>query len=188
MSNRGATFVQRTLLSFSRERNCNLKLGRLHYHVVGPVTCHLRRKAKQFWNVVPHLCIRKRKTSERRVFLKAVGRGNEYMYWKTCDVSEYFVRAIDCWSLRHLRLATTHLQVGSAGSVIERSVKFCVYIYIYIYECVCVCVCGHAVEQLVQVLRYNPEGRGFNSRCCYWNFSLTYSFRPHYGSGAKSAS
>jgi hypothetical protein len=85
-SSRGATFVQRILLSFSRERNCNLNLGQLRYHVVGPVTCHLRRKAKQFWNVVLHLCIRKRTMSERSVFLKAVESSNEYMYWNYCIV------------------------------------------------------------------------------------------------------
>ena len=27
--------------------------------------------------------------------------------------------------------------------------------------------------QLVEALRYNPEGRGFDSRWCNWNFSLT---------------
>jgi len=31
---------------------------------------------------------------------------------------------------------------------------------------------GHAVAQLVEALRYKPEGRGFDSRWCYWNFSL----------------
>jgi hypothetical protein len=31
----------------------------------------------------------------------------------------------------------------------------------------------HAVEQLVEALRYTPEGRRFDSRWCYWNFSLT---------------
>ena len=31
---------------------------------------------------------------------------------------------------------------------------------------------GHAVVQLVEALRYKPEGRGFDSRC-RWNFSLT---------------
>jgi hypothetical protein len=30
-----------------------------------------------------------------------------------------------------------------------------------------------AVAQLVEALRYNPEGRGFDSRWCHWNFSLT---------------
>ena len=40
----------------------------------------------------------------------------------------------------------------------------------------------------VEALRYNPEGRGFDSRWCHWNFSLTSSFRPHYGPGVDSAS
>ena len=31
----------------------------------------------------------------------------------------------------------------------------------------------HAVAQLVEALRYKPEGRGFNSQWCHWNFSLT---------------
>jgi hypothetical protein len=31
----------------------------------------------------------------------------------------------------------------------------------------------HAVAQLVEALRYKPEGRGFDYRWCYWNFSLT---------------
>ena len=35
---------------------------------------------------------------------------------------------------------------------------------------------GHAVVQMVEELRYKPEGRGFNS------------FRPHYGPGIDSAS
>jgi hypothetical protein len=32
---------------------------------------------------------------------------------------------------------------------------------------------GHAVAQLVEALRYNPEGSGFDFRWCHWNFSLT---------------
>ena len=39
--------------------------------------------------------------------------------------------------------------------------------------------------QLVEALRYKPEGRGFDSRWCHWNFSLT---RLHYGTGVESAS
>jgi hypothetical protein len=34
---------------------------------------------------------------------------------------------------------------------------------------------GAAVAQLVETLRYKPEGHGFDSRCCHWNF------RSHYG-------
>jgi hypothetical protein len=47
---------------------------------------------------------------------------------------------------------------------------------------------GHAVAQLVEALRYKPEGRGFDSRWCDRNFSLTLSIRPHYGPGVDSAS
>ena len=36
-----------------------------------------------------------------------------------------------------------------------------------------------------KVLRYKSEGRWFD---CHWNFSLTYSFRSHYGPGVDSAS
>ena len=31
----------------------------------------------------------------------------------------------------------------------------------------------HTVVQLVEALRYKPEGRGFNSQWCHWNFPLT---------------
>jgi len=41
---------------------------------------------------------------------------------------------------------------------------------------------GHAVVQLVEVLRYKPGGREFD-----WNFSLTYTCRPHYGPVVYSA-
>jgi hypothetical protein len=41
-------------------------------------------------------------------------------------------------------------------------------------------------KELVEALRYKPEGRWFVSRWCHWNFSLTYSFRPHYGPGVDS--
>jgi hypothetical protein len=36
-------------------------------------------------------------------------------------------------------------------------------------------------------LRYNPAGRGFDSRWWHWNFSVTWSFRLHYGPGVDSA-
>ena len=44
------------------------------------------------------------------------------------------------------------------------------------------------MAQYVEALHYKPEGRGFDSRWCHWNFSLTYSFRPHYGPGVDSGS
>jgi len=47
---------------------------------------------------------------------------------------------------------------------------------------------GYAVAQLVEALRCKPEDRGFDSRWCHWNFSLTYSFRLPYGPGVDLAS
>jgi hypothetical protein len=32
---------------------------------------------------------------------------------------------------------------------------------------------GYAVAELVEALRYKPEGLGFDSRWFHWNFSLT---------------
>jgi len=49
-------------------------------------------------------------------------------------------------------------------------------------------IMGHTMAQLVEALRYKPEGRVFYSRRCHWNFSLTYSFWSHYGPGVDSAS
>ena len=42
---------------------------------------------------------------------------------------------------------------------------------------------GDAVAELVEALRYEPEGGGLDSQWCHWNFSLTQSFRPNYGPG-----
>jgi hypothetical protein len=42
--------------------------------------------------------------------------------------------------------------------------------------------------QLVEALRYKPEGHEFDSQLGYWDFSLTQSFQPHYGPGVDSAS
>jgi len=47
---------------------------------------------------------------------------------------------------------------------------------------------GQEKAQLVEALDYKPEGRGFDSRWCRWNFSLTYAYRPHCGSVVDLAS
>ena len=47
---------------------------------------------------------------------------------------------------------------------------------------------GHAVVHLVKGLSYTLGGRGFDSRLCHWDFSLTYSFWPPYSPGFDSAS
>ena len=40
---------------------------------------------------------------------------------------------------------------------------------------------------VAKVLCYESEGRCFDSRWCHWNFSLTLSFRSHYGPGVGAA-
>jgi len=40
----------------------------------------------------------------------------------------------------------------------------------------------------VEVLRYKPEGQGFESQWGHWDFSFTHSFRPHYGLAVDSDS
>jgi len=47
--------------------------------------------------------------------------------------------------------------------LISMPLKFAILIFAWV----------HAVAQMVETLRYKLEGRGFNSRCCHWNFSLT---------------
>ena len=49
-------------------------------------------------------------------------------------------------------------------------------------------VAGDCGSTVVKVLCYKSEGRWFDSRWCHCNFSLTYSFRSHYGPGVDSAS
>ena len=44
------------------------------------------------------------------------------------------------------------------------------------------------MAQLVEALRYKPEGRGFDSRWCQWNFLVTQPFRPHSDPEVDSAS
>jgi hypothetical protein len=46
---------------------------------------------------------------------------------------------------------------------------------------------GHAVAQLVEALRYKPEGRGFDSRLSL-EFFIDMIFRPHYSPGVDSTS
>ena len=47
---------------------------------------------------------------------------------------------------------------------------------------------GARSSLVVKALHYKPAGRGFDSRWCHWNFSVTLSFRSHYGLGVNSAS
>jgi len=35
---------------------------------------------------------------------------------------------------------------------------------------------SNSMAQLIEALRYQPEGHGFDFRWCHWNFSSTYPF------------
>ena len=46
----------------------------------------------------------------------------------------------------------------------------------------------NALARVVKVLCYKSEGRWFDPSWCHWKFSLTKSFRSHYGPAVDSAS
>jgi len=78
--------------------------------------------------------------------------------------------------LRHLK-DTTLKPLPPTKKKLCVGVCVCVYVCIYIYMCVCVCVYiyiyGARGGVVVKALRYKPAGRGFDSRWCHWNFSVT---------------
>jgi hypothetical protein len=58
---------------------------------------------------------------------------------------------------------TTDNMVGTIPAFLTFILKLCMMINFGV----------HAMALLVEALRYKPEGRGFDSRWCHWNFSLT---------------
>jgi len=48
----------------------------------------------------------------------------------------------------------------------------CLHTTFYFLASILVYDWGHVVV-LVEALRYKPEGRGYDSRWCHWNLSLT---------------
>jgi len=89
---------------------------------------------------------------------------------------------IKIWELWKLYIVFHHSKIRSMCWLASYTERGCMSAF-----CLSSCI-GVAVTQLVESLRYKPEGRGFHSRWCHWIFSLTYSFRPHYGPGVDSAS
>ena len=62
-----------------------------------------------------------------------------------------------------------------------------IYIYIYIYSSLISFYGGTRWRSWFRHCATSQIGRGFDSRWCHLNFSLSYSFRPHYGPGVDSA-
>jgi hypothetical protein len=76
-----------------------------------------------------------------------------------------------------------------------------IYIYIYFSACNTVAIYiyipyfykhthiyGGRGSSVVKALCYKSGGRWYDARWCHWNFSVTKSFRSHYGPGVDSVS
>ena len=88
--------------------------------------------------------------------------------------------------------------IGSRLVLVYQSCSMRGYVYwlsnlpfmVGIYGCDCACVpieWLHAVAQLVEALRYKPEGRGFDFPWYQWDVPLPSLFRPQYDPGVGSA-
>jgi hypothetical protein len=64
--------------------------------------------------------------------------------------------------------SSRYCSIAKLSTIITNPTEFSMKIPAYLILCG-----GHAVAQLVETLRYKPEGRGFDSRWYHWNFSLT---------------
>jgi len=72
---------------------------------------------------------------------------------------EFLIRIAYCMLI--LRVCVS---MGLFYECVAKLYVFCVYSF-HLLE--------HAVAQLVEALRYKPEGRRFDFRWCHWNFKLT---------------
>jgi hypothetical protein len=71
---------------------------------------------------------------------------------------------------------------------IQRKINTRTSFFVTLYYQISALKTGHTLGQLVETLRYKSENCGFDTRFCHWNFSLTQSFRQHYGPGIDSVS
>ena len=78
----------------------------------------------------------------------------------------------------------------SVHKILTMCVCVCVCMYIYIYTHTHTHTHTHTWEcsGWLRLCTTKLEGHGFDSWQFHWNFSLTLSFRPHYGPGVDSAS
>ena len=63
-----------------------------------------------------------------------------------------------------------------SGSLLGREFHDKVYYFLALYEWLCCITVTADVARGgvgVKALRYKPAGRGFDSRWCHWNFSVT---------------
>jgi len=82
-----------------------------------------------------------------------------------------------------LRNANSGKQITELGNSLVKNITYVLSFLFHNND-----ISGARGGVVVKALRYKPAGRGFDSRWCHWNFSLTKSFRSHYGPGVDSAS
>ena len=95
---------------------------------------------------------------------------------KTCLLSDVHTCAFSCDIPRYF--GTYFVEWRKTQSSVAVSNYICVRKYLnilklFVNKSVYFTKRGHAVGQLVEALRSKPEGRGFDSRWCHWNFSFT---------------
>ena len=105
-----------------------------------------------------------------------VFRESFFHYWPMC-VSSY-IRCLHIYAHRHVDVRT----LFSLRFVNHEATYFLLFHWQYACLLHYACVLHKFVPmQLVEALRYKPEGREFDSRWCYWSFSLTESWcRPSF--------
>ena len=82
--------------------------------------------------------------------------------YATLDIKADFIVATQS-------VATCRSETGGLPSCLRRLRLICRH---HLYSPI-ISERGYAVAQLVEALRYKPEGRGFDSRWSHWNFSVT---------------
>jgi hypothetical protein len=68
---------------------------------------------------------------------------------------------IDPGTVRLVAQRLNHYATPGTGTIQKEEIRTALQFVVYV------------VAQLVETLRYEPEGCGFDSRWCHWNFSLT---------------
>ena len=82
------------------------------------------------------------------------------------------VRLLAAVSLFQVYTFELLLSMGAVQDTWSLKVKLCDSPGVNVIQC-CLNEWGHVVVHLVEAPSYKPEGRGFDSRWCHWNFSLT---------------
>ena len=86
----------------------------------------------------------------------------------------YILMSETCWAHKKWNKIASDIKLVFHSSTVE-------YIHLHINW-------GNTVVQFVEALLYKPEGLGFDSRWCNWNFSFTIFSRPHSHPGVVSIS